>query len=100
MQNLYLSRSEWRTLRKMRGRDAVPETEIPNCKYLYKSGLIVPNLTYRQDGFNAMVRDGTYKLSDEYFRYAEYRREQLLHWLVPVVISAAALAVSFVALFK
>ena len=100
MRNLYLSRSEWRTLRKMRGRDFVPETEIPNCEYLCKSGLIVPNLTFRQDGFAATVRDGTYRLSDEYFRYAEYRREQLLQWLVPVAISAAALAVSFVALFK
>ena len=98
MDEYSLSSKELRTLRKMRGRDRVPETEIYNCHDLYVRGFIEANVTETRDAFNACVRDGTYKLTEKYWRLSRVRTETWVWRFIPIAISLAALVVSIIAL--
>ena len=90
---------ERRVLRKLR-KCSLRSDQIYNFSTLLTDGHIAENLTGERDGFGAYIGDGTYHLTDAYWRYIYERREKLRSWLVPVMISAAALLISFVALFK
>lgn len=100
MSEIYLSKAEKKTLKRMRGLSSVPEAEIYNCRYLYQLDLIDRNYSGKHDPFGNFIHDGTYHLTDKYERYIEARRERFLFWFVPVAISAAALLISLAALLK
>lgn len=95
MDDYSLSSNELKSLRKMRGRDRVPESEIYNCHDLYVRGFIEANVTESRDAFNASIRDGTYRLTEKYWRYVKDHRwftwEYVISHLV-IPIAAAVLA--------
>lgn len=93
--NTNLLREEKRTLRKMHGRIHVSESEIYNCRKLYELDLIVKNHSDEVDPFGAPVPDGTYRLSEEYWRYREgkkwFNSEYVVsHLVIPVLVAVLA----------
>jgi hypothetical protein len=87
-----LTKLEKKTLRRMRGKAAVPGAEIYNCRELYEKDFIQQNCTSETDAFGHPLRDGTYRLSDNYWRYIESTRwfnaEYVVsHILVPITVS-------------
>ena len=78
----------------------LPQSDIPNFQKLNRAEFIKGVYTDEQDEFGSFIHTGTYTVTDEYQRYLAQKRERLLFWLVPVAISAAALLISVVALFK
>ena len=87
-----LTKPEKKTLRRMRCKASVPEAEIYNCRELYERDLIQQNHTSEADGFGQPLHDGTYHLSDNYWRYVESTRwfnaEYVVsHILVPITVS-------------
>nr|DAF99630.1 MAG TPA: hypothetical protein [Siphoviridae sp. ctkKt3] len=92
MYNYTLTKPEKKTLRRMRGKTSVPEAEIYNCRGLYEKNFIQQNHTSETDGFGQPLHDGTYCLSDNYWRYVESTRwfntEYVVsHILVPITVS-------------
>lgn len=85
---------------KMMETTPLPQSDIPNFQKLITADIIKGVYTDEQDEFGSFIHTGKYTVTDEYWRYMAQKRERLLFWLVPVAISAAALLISVVALFK
>ena len=95
MDDYSLSSKELRTLRRMRNRDRVPEDEIYNCYDLYIRGFIEANTLNECDSLNAPIPDGTFRLSEKYWRYIREHRwftwEYVLsHLIVPIAVAVLA----------
>ena len=96
---MFLLKDELKALKRMETAP-LPQSDIPNFRKLYEANIINDAYTDEVDCLGAPIRSGKYTVTDEYHRYIAQRRERLLFWLVPVSISAAALLISFVALFR
>ena len=94
MPEYFLSKAEKKTLRSMKGRSHVPSTQIHNCDRLLKLGLIARNYTQERDSFNALIPDGTYRLSEEYDRYLESKRWFTLQYVISSILVPIAVGVS------
>ena len=87
----------WR-LFVMRFKKRVKETFLGRyCRRLYVLGFISPNRTGEQDSFGDWIKDGTWSLTDDYFRFCVYHRQRFFDSAVwPSVVSAiVSLIVSY-----
>ena len=96
---MILLKDELRVLKTMET-TPLEQPRIPNFRKLYEANIIHDVYTDQVDRLGCEIPSGKYTVTDEYWRYMARRKERLLFWLVPVAISAAALLISFVALFK
>lgn len=96
MDDYSLSSKELRTLRKMRHRDHVPADEIYNYHDLLIRGFIKMNYTDKFDSFGCQITDGTYSLTEKYWRLSRVQTETWIWRFIPIVISVIALIKSFI----
>ena len=95
MDEYSLSSKELRALRKLRWCGKLPANEIYNYHDLLVFGFIKMNHTDERDAFGAPVFDGTYSLTEKYWRLSRARTETWIWRFIPIAISLAAFIKSF-----
>lgn len=90
---IVLTRSEQHTLQKFLFCKRVPEENLgSNAAILTSFGLIKANYSGKKNSIGEQIPDGTYSLTDFYYRYRKYRREQIATPIFISVISSVITA--------
>lgn len=87
--DIVLIHSEKSDLKKFLFHKRIPEEAIPDSVHVLASyGLIKRNYSDETNEYGEHLSDGTYSLTDLYFRYRAYKRQQFRKSFVyPIVIA-------------
>ena len=86
--NTHLLAYERRALRRLRLRGRIPEADLGDLgRKLYVEGFIARNSANEHDPLGQVLSDGTVSLTEKYFRYLAYKREQFFNRAVwPAIV--------------